>query len=86
MYQSGQGVGQSYESAVEYYRRAVQAGHAKAKGNLGGCYLYGQGVEQDPLKGLQLIRECARHPANRTCPETQRILAAVEGMFAGLPV
>ena len=36
-----------YEVAVEWYRKAAEAGHKDAQYELGMCYLRGEGVPQD---------------------------------------
>ena len=46
MYESGQGVDQSYEKAAEYYTAAARQGYVMAQLNLGILYVQGQGVEQ----------------------------------------
>ena len=43
----------NYELAVEYYRRAIHGGNIDALNNLGICYEYGQGVEQNNDKALK---------------------------------
>jgi TPR repeat protein len=49
MYKSGQGVDQSDATAVEWYRKAADQGHAEAQYNLGVMYERGKGVGQsDP--------------------------------------
>jgi len=47
MYDNGQGVSQSYEQAVKWYRQAAQQGDAIAQLNLGNMYNSGRGVPQD---------------------------------------
>ena len=49
-------------------------------------YLYGYGVEQNPVQALRMLREVGSHPEGRSDPQLQQMLAAVEGMFVGLPV
>ena len=43
---------QSYEEAVKWFKRAAEAGHAKAQANLGLCLFYGQGVERDVKQAI----------------------------------
>ena len=54
MYQHGQGVNQSYERAVEYYKAAARQGYAMAQLNLGNRYVQGQGVKQSNEKAWEL--------------------------------
>jgi TPR repeat protein len=56
LYETGQGVEQSYERAVEYYDQAAQLGHdTKAQYNLGRMYANGFGVQQDLTKAKELF-------------------------------
>lgn len=48
----GQGVKQSYEEAVKWYRLAAAQGEAMAQVNLGYMYATGQGVGLDELRAL----------------------------------
>ena len=45
-YETGNGVEQSWEQAVLWYRRSAEEGDARAMCNLGWCYESGNGVEQ----------------------------------------
>jgi uncharacterized protein len=47
MFDNGQGVPQDYATAVIWYRKAAERGHAAAQNNLGAMYAQGQGVPQD---------------------------------------
>jgi uncharacterized protein len=49
-YEYGKGVSQSYDQAVEWYRRAAEQGNAEAQYNLGSVYSDGKGVPQDHRK------------------------------------
>ena len=50
---NGQGVEQSFERAIEYYKMAAANGHVSALSNLGNAYYNGQGAEQS----YELARE-----------------------------
>ena len=45
-YEYGEGVTQSYEEAVKWYRLAAEQNNADAQNRLGLCYEYGNGVQQ----------------------------------------
>ena len=59
MYQYGHGVEQSYETAVEWYRKAADQGNAAAQYNLGIMYQYGHGVEQSYETAVEWYRKAA---------------------------
>ena len=59
MYKNGHGVEQSYETAVEWYRKAADQGNAAAQYNLGFMYQYGHGVEQSNEKAVEWYRKAA---------------------------
>ena len=46
-YYNGDGVSTDYARAVEYYRKAAEAGYAGAQNDLGFCYYEGKGVEKN---------------------------------------
>ena len=48
-----------YYRAVCIYEKAMQQGNHKPQFNLGMCYAYGYGVEQDPVKGAKLVANAA---------------------------
>jgi TPR repeat protein len=47
MYDNGTGVPTDDETAVKWYRRSAEQGHAPAQSNLGTMYDHGEGVSQD---------------------------------------
>src|SRR2546426_1638447 len=47
LYDTGRGVPQSNEKALQWYRKAAEQGESKAQYNLGLMYANGQGVQQD---------------------------------------
>ena len=59
MYAKGQGVEQSYEKAVEYYRQAAEQGNATAQCNLGMMYYHGRGVEKSMEMAEKYVRMAA---------------------------
>lgn len=59
MYESGQGVAQSYAEAMKWYRKAADQSDAQAQFNLGTKYYRGEGVQQDYDKALMWIRKAA---------------------------
>ena len=48
-----------YVKAAYWWSRAAEQGRASAMGNLGTCYMYGDGVVQNEIKGLELIQKAA---------------------------
>ena len=59
-YDSGRGVNQDYAQAAYWYRRAANAGHARAQSNLGELYENGKGVQQDLNEAIRLYQLAAR--------------------------
>lgn len=58
-YANGQGVEQSWEEVVKWYRKAAEQGYAIAQYNLGRCYAYGQGMEQSWKEAVKWYRKAA---------------------------
>ena len=50
----------SFTEAVKWFRKAAEAGHAKAQGELGLCYSTGTGVEKDETEAVKWFKESAR--------------------------
>ena len=59
MYAKGTGVAQSYEKAVEWYRKAAEQGLARAQYNLGCMYENGTGVAQSYEKAVEWYQKAA---------------------------
>ena len=55
----GHGVGKNPREAVEWYRKAAEQGHAKARARLGMCYVKGRGVKKNPAEALRLFKLAA---------------------------
>ena len=58
-YADGTGTEQSWEKAVEWYRKSAEQGLAKAQYNLGLCYANGNGVEKSYEKSVEWYRKSA---------------------------
>jgi len=52
-------VAHKLREAAEQYREAAEEGDAEAMINLGWCYRYGQGVEQDEKEAVKWYRKAA---------------------------
>ena len=48
-----------YVSAVYWYRKAAEQGHARAQLNLGNCYEYGKGVTKSITEAVKWYRKAA---------------------------
>ena len=59
MYDHGRGVEQSYEKAVEWYRKAAEQGYANTQCRLGSMYHDGRGVEQSYKTAVEWYRKSA---------------------------
>ena len=61
LYESGNGVAQSYEKAVELYQKAADLGDANAMHNQGFLYAKGKGVSKSYEKAEELFRQAAEN-------------------------
>jgi hypothetical protein len=59
MFYKGQGVAQSYDEAVKWYRLAAAQGESGGHFMLGTCYLQGHGVPRDVHETLRLFKRAA---------------------------
>jgi TPR repeat protein len=59
-YEDGNGVPQSDEQAVEWYRKAAEQGNAAAQNDLGLMYLAGRGVEKNKEEASKWSHKAAR--------------------------
>ena len=59
MYANGNGVEQSHERAIEYYKQGAHLGHADAQVNLGCLYANGLGVERDMIIAREWLAKAA---------------------------
>ncbi|WP_051524964.1 tetratricopeptide repeat protein [Megasphaera elsdenii] len=58
-YDNGRSVGQSYETAVEWYRKAAEQGYARTQCRLGYMHESGHGVEQSYEKAVEWYQKAA---------------------------
>lgn len=73
MYDTGDGVPQSFKEAVKWYRRAADRGYAKAQFNLGSMYIDGLGVAQS----YKTAKKWLRRAADQGIPNAPRLLTAL---------
>jgi hypothetical protein len=59
LYYTGRNGEQSYEKAVEYYKKSSDAGNLQATQNLGYCYYYGRTGEKDYEAAYKCFAKCA---------------------------
>lgn len=57
MYDSN-GVKQNYETAISWYQKAVTRESLKAAHRLARCYEYGEGIDQNFGKAMELLEPC----------------------------
>jgi TPR repeat protein len=60
MYYSGLGVGVDSDQAVNWYRKAAEAGNAEGMNNLGWMYDAGYGVKTDSQRAIVWYRKAAQ--------------------------
>lgn len=56
-YETGKELTQDYTSAMKYYRKAANRGHAMAQYRIGLLYIYGRGVEQNVQKATEWFKK-----------------------------
>ena len=66
-YYNGKGAPQSYERAVEWYRKAAEQGYTPAQFALGNCYENGCGVLQSYEKAVEFYRKAAEKAPAYLC-------------------
>jgi TPR repeat protein len=59
MYEDGEGVAESQETALQWYQKAADQGLPEAQYTLGNKLINGNGVEADPAKGADLVLQAA---------------------------
>src|SRR5262249_21153944 len=60
LYDQGLGVHRDLEAAARWYRKAADAGNARAQNNLADLYLRGEGVEQNDATAFRLFQQAAQ--------------------------
>ena len=58
-YHHGNGIGQDYDEAIMWYRKAAAQGDSCGQFNLGWCYENGTGVAQNYEKAINWYRQAA---------------------------
>jgi TPR repeat protein len=71
----GRSVPQNWATAAKWWRKAAEAGDQGAQWNIGACYYYGRGVDQDVARAMVWIRKST----------AQGNAAAVNAVLSGLP-
>ena len=49
-----------HEEAMKLYERAGELGNKGGFMNMGNCYMFGKGVEQDRRKGVEMWKKCGK--------------------------
>jgi TPR repeat protein len=70
-YERGDNVSVNYQTAMEWYRKAADAGYPPAELSLGIMYMSGRGTPKDPKTAVEWFRRAAEHGL----PEAQVQLA-----------
>ena len=76
LYETGEGVEQSWEQAVTYYRQAAERGQARGQYLLGWCYEHGKGVKADAAKARQLYQASAEQNYSHAAEALERLKSA----------
>src|SRR6201999_1115477 len=70
-YERGDNVGVNYQTAMDWYRKAADAGYPPAELSVGILYMSGRGTPKDPKQAVDWFRRAAEHGL----PEAQVQLA-----------
>ena len=79
MHTNGEGVGQDYAKAVEWYQKAAQQGSAQAQFNLGISYKDGRGVRQDYSKAFEITAKPSSCFKSQQIKDMMQLKAILEG-------
>lgn len=60
LYHGTEGMTRNYDEALQWWAKSAKQGNAKAIGNMGMCYRYGQGCSRDSLKAVRLYLKSIR--------------------------
>jgi TPR repeat protein len=60
LHEHGLGLSQSYQSAMEWYRKAADKNLPQAQYNIGTLYYYGYGVERNAREAVRWFRQAAK--------------------------
>ena len=60
LHEHGLGLSQSYQSAMEWYRKAADKNLPQAQYNIGTLYYYGYGVERNAREAVRWFRHAAK--------------------------
>ncbi|MDH3514281.1 MAG: sel1 repeat family protein, partial [Gammaproteobacteria bacterium] len=71
LYEKGNGVERDLETAISWYQKAADRGHADSEYRLAVGYAYGMGIARDEAKALSWLRRAANHGQKRA----QKVLA-----------
>jgi TPR repeat protein len=73
-YERGDNVSVNYQTAMDWYRKAADAGYPQAELSVGILYMAGRGTPKDPKQAVEWFRRAAEHGL----PEAQVQLAGDE--------
>lgn len=76
MREYGQGVKQSNELAVKWYRKAADQGYAKAQTYLADMYEYGKGVTMDTSEAAKWYGKAAKQGDKDAAEGLERVLGS----------
>lgn len=89
IYYLGSGVGQDFNRAFDWYRRAAEQGEADAQYSLGNMYLLGEGVTADNALAQQWYEKAAaqgHESAHNNLEKIKRLIAATSPDASSAPV
>ena len=69
------GLAKDLAKAFEWYKKSHEAGHASGTGNLGACYLVGDGVPKCLARGATLLSDAAGRGSKHACYQLGRVYA-----------
>ena len=73
LYETGEGVEQSWDQAVTWYRQAAEQGEARGQYLLGWCYEHGKGVPPSVEQAKQLYEASAKQDYKHAAEALERL-------------
>ena len=73
LYETGEGVEQSWDKAVSCYRQAAELGQARGQYLLGWCYEHGKGVAASTKRARELYEASARQDYKHAVEALERL-------------
>lgn len=85
MHYKGEGCRRNFSRAVDFLRRALEAGYTAASNTLATCYILGQGVRANVSKGVEILMDGADAEDAKCCETLASLYAKGSAEERNLP-